>query len=339
MTELTQAIAESLVELPLNGICREFPNKLDHVFNGPEDVRSPRQLHPAFYGCFDWHSAVHGHWTLVSLLKRFKLLRDKQIRDRLNENLTQKNILAEAEYFDQANRQSFERPYGWAWLLQLAAELHGWDDPDGVRWAEHLSPLENKIVERFLGFLPNLNYPIRLGLHSNTAFALCLAIDYAGKTGNQLLADLIAEQALFYYAGDVGCNCQGEPGSADFLSPVLVEADLMRRILPRADFEAWFGRFLPNPRPILTPVEVSDRSDPLGVHLDGLNLSRAWCMRGIAEALSGNNQWRMLLLNSAEVHASTGLASVKSGEYAGEHWLGSFAVYLLTGNRPRKNGR
>ncbi len=330
MVELTQELAESIAELPLNGICREFPNKLDHVINGPEDVRSPRQLHPAFYGCFDWHSAVHGHWTLVSLLKRFKLAQNKQVRDTLNENLTQENLRIEAAYLDQANRQSFERPYGWAWLLQLAAELHGWDDPDGIRWAQHLGPLESKIVERFLSFLPNLSHPIRLGLHSNTAFALALALDYAAEVGNNQLRDRIFERAKCYYSGDAGNSCIGEPGGADFLSPVLVEADLMRRILTRGEFEEWLDRLLPDPSPILVPVEVPDRTDPQTVHLDGLNLSRAWCMRGIAGALSGGNQLRPTLLASAEEHGEAGLASVKSGDYAGEHWLGSFAVYLLT---------
>jgi hypothetical protein len=322
--------ATYFADFPLRCICREYPNKMDHVLNGPEDVRGPREVHPAFYGCFDWHSSVHGHWMLVKLLKQFKLPQAELIRSMIHSNMSRENLLAEAAYLDQPGRQSFERMYGWAWLLKLAEELHGWDDPDGVQWAGNLKPLEEKIVDRYLDFLPKQAYPIRIGTHTNTAFGLSFAYDYAVTVGNTTLRHLIVERAIDYFGADQYYSCQGEPSGADFLSPTLVEADLMRRILSPKKFENWFGKFLTDLSPVLKPVNVADREDPQIGHLDGLNLSRAWCMKGISEALPKDNPLKAELQESAELHTQVGLANVQSGNYNGEHWLASFAVYLLT---------
>ena len=326
-------LATTLADFPLRCICREYPNKMDHVLNGPGDVRGPRDVHPAFYGCFDWHSSVHGHWMLVKLLKllkQVKLPQDELIRRMIHANMSPENLLAEAAYLDQPGRESFERMYGWTWLLKLAEELHGWDDQDGVQWAENLRPLETKIVDRYLDFLPKQAYPIRIGTHTNTAFGLSFAYDYALTVGNNSLRQLILERAIDYFGADQNYSCQGEPSGADFLSPTLVEADLMRRILSPGKFETWFNAFLADLSPVHNPINVIDREDPQIGHLDGLNLSRAWCMKGISEALPSGNPFKAELREWAELHTQVGLANVQSGNYNGEHWLASFAVYLLT---------
>jgi len=328
-------IASSLAELPMQGICREYPNKLDHVVSGPNDLKSPRELHPAFYGCFDWHSAVHSHWMLIHLLKRFELPAAGKIRDLLRQNLTEHHLREEADYFSEPNRQSFERPYGWAWLLKLAQELHGWEDDDGKRWAEQLRPLESAIVARFTEFVSKQSYPVRSGIHSNTAFSLTLAYDYAVVFQDARFKSLICERALTYFGQDTHYQTQQEPSGADFLSPCLVEADLLRRVIDGAEFEAWLGGFLSdvvsgNAPTLMTPVEVSDRRDPQIGHLDGLNLSRAWCLSGIASALPGDRPLKKILTDAAQHHAVKGLSHVATGDYAGEHWLASFAVYMLS---------
>lgn len=338
---LTQAQASSLAKLPLKCVRKEYPNKLDHVMNDGGEVQSPKALHPAFYGCFDWHSSVHGHWMLVRLLKAFPNLPEaKEIRAALNENLSASNIQAEVAYLKQASRQSFERTYGWAWLLKLAEELHGWNDADGKQWAANLQPLAEAFAAKYIGFLPKQTYPIRTGVHPNTAFGLAFALDYAKVVGDQKLAAMLVERSKTYYGNDVNYPAAWEPGGEDFFSPSLMEADLMRRVLKPAEFQTWFARFLPNlakgePKALLRPAIVADRSDPKIVHLDGLNLSRAWCMRSIAAALPKADPARKTLINAANLHAKAALANIASGDYAGEHWLASFAVYLLATPVPK----
>jgi hypothetical protein len=333
---LTREQASAFAKLALKGIRKEYPNKPGDVLNGYPDVKGPRATHPAFYGCFDWHSSVHGHWMLVRLLRRFPDLPEKrEIRAALKENLTAKNLQAEADYFAQPNRQSFERTYGWAWLLKLAEELQSWDDPDGKEWAGNLKPLADTIVARYLAFLPKQTYPIRTGVHPNTAFGLAFAFDYAKAVGHKPLRERIEERSRAYYAKDTEAPARWEPDGADFFSPSLMEADLMRRVLPAGEFPTWLGKYLPGlakrePKTLFAPATVADRSDPQIVHLDGLNLSRASCMRSIAAALPAADPARKVLAESAARHAEAALKHVASGDYAGEHWLASFAVYLLT---------
>jgi hypothetical protein len=328
--------ASAFAKLALKGIAREYPNKPGHVLSGPADIQGPRALHPAFYGCYDWHSSVHSHWMLVRLLRLFPELPErKQIREALAAHLTAENLKAEAAYFGRPNTRSFERTYGWAWLLKLAEELHTWDDGDARQWSRNLEPLAQVIVKRYVTFLPKQTYPIRRGVHPNTAFGLAFALDYARAAGDKRLAKLIEERSRDYFGSDVTAPVAWEPDGTDFLSPSLEEADLMRRVLPSAEFRTWFQAFLPGiasgaAKSVLTPAKVTDRSDPQLVHLDGLNLSRAWCMRGIASALAPDDPAREVLLRSAGRHAEAGLSHVASGEYVGEHWLASFAVYLLT---------
>ena len=285
----TVATAAGWAKLALRCIEQEYPNKPEHIMNSAIEVRSPRALHPAFYGCFDWHSCVHGHWMLVRLLRLFPDLPEAaNIRRALNRNLTPENIRAEVAYLDEPNRKSFERTYGWAWLLKLEQELRAWEDSDGRRWAANLEPLAQAIVKRYQDFLPRQTYPIRTGVHPNTAFGLTFALDYARAAGLNDFQQLLQERARSYFKEDRNYPAAWEPGGEDFLSPALVEADLMRRVLPSEDFRSWFKTFLPElsrQHSLLTPAEVTDRTDPKLVHLDGLNLSRAWCMLGIAGAL------------------------------------------------------
>ena len=293
-------------------------------------------MHPSFYGCYDWHSSVHGHWMLVRLLRLFpQLPESRQIREALNGNLSSENITVEVSYLTQPNRQSFERTYGWAWLLKLAEELRGWNDEDGRRWSRNLQPLADALADRYITFLPKQTYPIRTGVHPNTAFGLAFALDYARAVGNKKLEGLIEERSRTYFGSDVNYPGSWEPGGEDFFSPGLIEADLMRRVLKPAEFPKWFQRFLPGiasgqPEKLLHPAVVGDRSDPKLVHLDGLNLSRAWCMRSIASALPGGGSARAVLAAAAAEHAKDALGHVASGDYGGEHWLASFAVYLLS---------
>jgi hypothetical protein len=336
MTPTLSAHSSKFARLVLNCIGREYPNKLDHCIEDASQVQSPRALHPAFYGCFDWHSAVHGHWMLVHLLRRSAPLHDvPEIRAALDKNLTPENLLAEVAYFKEKGRASFERTYGWAWLLKLAEELHDWEDEDGQRWSRSLRPLVAAVVERYQEFLPKQTYPIRTGVHPNTAFGLCLVLDYARTVQDKNFAELVEGTSRSYYLVDANYPAWLEPGGEDFLSPALVEGDLMRRVLGPAEFTEWFHRFLPGleagePKSLLTPAIVSDRTDGKLVHLDGLNLSRAWCMRSIASALSHDDPAGLLLSTAAQLHAEDGLAHVTSGNYEGEHWLATFAVYLLS---------
>lgn len=346
--------APRFAELALACVRREYPNKIDHVLNDASQLRSPRELHPAFYGCYDWHSAVHGHWLLARLLRTCgepgdAVLPEADIRETLGANLTAENIRAEDEYFRDPGRPSYERPYGWAWLLKLHEELYLWDDPEAERWFDALRPLAETIVGKYLSFFPKQKYPIRAGTHFNTAFGLAFARDYAetlaGGDKKHLdarmreslsrLKSLVSERARTYFADDRDAPAAWEPGGDDFLSPSLIEADLMRRVLDGAEFRHWFNDFLPGiedgrPTTLLMPADVTDRSDPKIVHLDGLNLSRAWCMRSIASALPRDSPRRFVLTRAAARHAEATLRHVTSGDYAGEHWLATFAVYLLS---------
>ena len=329
---LTPETAASLSQLALGCIHREYPNKPSHVMNDDNEVLPPRSLHPAFYGCFDWHSAVHGHWMLVRILKLFPdIATGAEIRAALDQNLTAENIALELAYFDQPNRKSFERTYGWAWLLKLGEELYTWDDPDGKRWYANLDPLAQSIASRYIDFLPRQTYPIRTGVHPNTAFGIAFALDFARATNNEILATVLVERTMTYYSGDRGYPAAWEPGGEDFFSAALMEADLMCRVLDSAEFAKWFHGFLPAiPDAILTPATVADRTDPKIVHLDGLNLSRAWCMAGIVSALPDDDPARGILSDSAYRHSTGALAHITSGNYEGEHWLASFAVYTLS---------
>ncbi len=266
---------------------------------------------------------------LVRLLRHVPDLPEaKEIRAVLNAHFTAANLTGELDYFNRPDAKSFERPYGWAWLLKLAEELHGWDDPDAKKWAANLKPLAELIAERYISYFPKQTYPIRTGVHPNTAFGLAFAYDYAKAVGHAKLQSLVEERAKFYFAADKDVPVNWEPGGNDFFSPSLMEADLMRRVLPAEEFRIWFKAFLP--KPAFTPAIVTDRTDPQLVHLDGLNLSRASAMRNIAAVLPKDDLTRQWLIDSAKKHAEAGLKHLASGNYEGEHWLASFAVYLYS---------
>ena len=332
-TELTPEAASRFAGLVLGCARREYPNKLDHVMHTPGEVRSPRDLHPSFYGCFDWHSAVHGHWMLVRLLRTFPDLPEAgEIRRLLDENLAPERVRLEAAYFAQPGRQSFERTYGWGWLLKLAAELRAWGTPEALRWETQLRPLTDAVVTAFETFLPKQTYPIRTGVHPNTAFSLSLALDYARTAEDPRLEALVVERTRAYYLKDRSGPMAWEPGGEDFLSPCLEEAALMAKVLPQKEFKPWVEAFLPQllRAGALEPAVVSDRTDPKIVHLDGLNLSRARNLRELAEALGPKDPRRAALTRAAQRHAEASLPHIASGNYEGEHWLATFAVRQLT---------
>ncbi len=332
---LSDAQVEAFAQLALKNIHREYPNKTGDVLAGPEAVKSPKALHPAFYGCFDWHSSVHGHWMLVKLLKDYpQHPACKSIRDNLAINLTKQNLDAELAYFSAKEHKSFERTYGWAWYLKLVAELDGWDDDQGREWRSSLKPLESLLVQRTLDYLPKLSYPIRTGVHADTGFGLAFILDYARSVDHEQLEKSIVERARSFYLEDRDYPTMYEPSGQDFFSSCLNEADLMRRVLVGDEFVQWFDNFLPNMRDgdggnLLVPVEVSDVTDGYIVHLAGLDLSRAWCLQGIAESLPAGDSRVPMLEKSAAAHADKGFSYVFSGAYEGEHWLATFAVYLL----------
>jgi hypothetical protein len=336
---LTIESASNFAQITLKCVQKEYPNQPGYVLNEPADVQPPSVVHPAFYGCYDWHSSVHGHWMLARLIRLFPALPERdQIVRALDANLTAENILAEAAYFRRPGTQAFERTYGWAWTLKLAEELHKSTSPEAKRWEQHLQPLTDALVQRYLDFLPRQTYAIRTGLHPNTAFGLAFALDYANAVGHTALKDMVAARSVDYFGNDVDYPARLEPNGSDFLSPTLAEADLMRRVLAPSEFAVWFRNFLPGlsrgePKNLLEIAVVSDRSDPQLGHLDGLNLSRAWCMRHIAEVLPENDPARAVLATAAHTHAVDALQHVATGHYEGEHWLASFAVYLLTEGR------
>ena len=328
--------AERLARLTLRSLFREYPNHMSHLLGGECDVAGPRELTPAFFGCFDWHSAVHGHWSLSRLARFFpNTAWNQEIRAALARSLTPEHMAGEVAYLSKQGREGFERPYGLAWLLQLAAELREWSDAQAEEWSQLLRPLEELAVDRFIQWLPKLMHPVRSGEHSQTAFAMGLALDWSRTTGERKFETLLRSRAIDFHQQDRGWSFGFEPSGHDFLSPGLAEADLMRRVFEPADFEKWLSRFLPElttnqfPSP-LKPVIVTDSSDGKLSHLEGLNLSRAWMLEGIASALSKDDPRMAWLKESATEHRRIGLAAVTGKHYAGGHWLGSFAVYLLT---------
>ena len=328
--------AERFVRLALACVHREYPNKLSHLLNSDADVAPPCKLTPAFCGCYDWHSSVHGHWLLGRLARSFPEAKfTSAARDALRQSLTSANLKQEAAYLKGKGRASFERPYGLAWLLQLCAELREWNDPLARELAGNLRPLENAAVERLSAWLPKLSHPVRIGEHDQTAFALGLILDYARGSGHGELAKLAEGSARRFFLKDTNCPLAYEPSGEDFLSPCLGEADVMRRVLSPNEFGKWLAAFLPQVPTKATadwlPVVVSpDPSDPKLAHLDGLNLSRAWMLEGIISGLPSDDLRRGALETAAAAHRQAGLAAVTGEHYEGGHWLGSFAVYLTT---------
>jgi Protein of unknown function (DUF2891) len=328
--------AERFAKLALACVHKEYPNKISHVLNSDADVAPPRKLTPAFCGCYDWHSSVHGHWLLVRLVRTFpnaSFVADA--RDALKKSLTAENLKEEANYLRGQGRASFERPYGLSWLLQLCAELREWDDPQAREMSVNLRPLEEVAVDRLKMWLPKLSHPVRIGEHDQTAFGLGLMLDYARTAGNEEFAKLASDSTKKFFLADKNCPLAYEPSGEDFLSPSLGEADVMRRVLPQNEFAKWLKEFMPQiPTKAATdwlPVAVSpDPSDPKLAHLDGLNLSRAWMLEGILAALPSDDPRRAALQATADAHRHAGLAAVTGEHYEGGHWLGSFAVYLAT---------
>jgi len=332
MPGLTLAMSSHFAGHVLLSVRREYPNKLDHVLASDADVQGPRGLHPAFYGCFDWHSCVHGHWMLARLLRTFPDLPEgPAILAVLEEHLAPGPISVEAAYFRDPNHQSFERTYGWAWLLKLAAELLAWDTPQARLWARQLEPLTLAVAEAFHTYLPKLTYPIRTGVHPNTAFSLSLALDYARAARDARLEALLVERSRAYYGQDADGPLAWEPSGEEFLSPCLEEAALMGKVLEPEAFRTWLAGFLPRllDGGILAPARVSDRTDPKIVHLDGLNLSRARCLHALASRLGPADPRAARLERLWEEHAGSALPHVISGNYVGDHWLATFAVHML----------
>lgn len=334
---LDEASIESFAGLALACVHQEYPNKIGHVMNSDDDLDPPRKLTPSFYGCFDWHSSVHGHWLLTRLTKLYPDADfASSARAALDESFTEAKIAGEINYFKGEGRTSTERPYGLAWLLCLADELASWDDEQAETWRETIAPLEALAADRFRTWLPKLHYPIRTGEHSQTAFAFGLVMDWAVTVGDAEMALLVDERSRSYYLDDVDCPLSYEPSGQDFLSPCIAEADLMRRVLPPAEFADWLRGFLPQIPATgeagwLPLGVVTDRTDGKLAHLDGLNISRAWMLEGIASGLPEDDPRRPALRAAADAHRDSGLASVTGEHYEGGHWLGSFATYLVTG--------
>ncbi|AUC13959.1 hypothetical protein BTO06_01780 [Tenacibaculum sp. SZ-18] len=330
---LTLEQANKLATLPIHCINVEYPNKLNQTIGSGEDLKSPKELHPAFYGCFDWHSSVHGHWSLVALLKQFPNIENAAtIKEQLLQNISKENIEKEVKYFYGKYNKSYERTYGWAWLLKLAEELHTWDDETARILEKNLQPLTDLIVGKYFEFLPKLKYPIRVGEHTNTAFGLTFAWDYANTVSNTELKLLIETRAKAFYLKDQNCPLSWEPSGFDFLSPCLQEAAIMKRVLSKELFDDWFDKFLPQLKDInfQFPVgEVSDRTDGKLVHLDGVNFSRAWALNKIIEGSPELNHLKKM----ANQHIEYSLPNLVGDSYEGGHWLGSFAIYALKSSK------
>ena len=345
---LDAAAGARFAGLALDCLHQEYPNHLSHTLNSAADARPPHELTPAFYGCLDWHSDVHGHWLLVRLLRLFPDAPfAAQARAEIAHSLTPPNIAAEVAYLHAEGRSSFERPYGLAWLLRLAAELHQWDDAEARAWSETLAPLETEAAARLASWLAKLHYPIRIGEHDQTAFSFGLVWDWAAVSGDARMRSLLTDAAARFYRHDRHCPLAYEPSGEDFLSPCLAEADFMRRVLAPPDFARWLSGFLPQiprvqaapaaaapparpPPPWLAPGVVTDRADPKLAHIDGLNLSRAWMLEGIAHGLPAHDARIPALLASAAQHAQASLPAVTGEHYEGGHWLGTYAVYLTS---------
>ncbi len=332
--KLTDEIAAQLAEKPLHCIQQEYPNKTAHIINNASEVSlSPQELHPSFYGCFDWHSSVHGHWMLVRLLKTKPALSTAaEIEKILNESFNLDRMKAEADYFSKFKlTTTFERTYGWAWLLKLDEELQTWDDPRAKKWHANMKPLTDEIIKLWTNYLPKQTYPNRTGVHPNTAFAMAFAIDWARATGNSAFENQLIQKSKDFYLNDRKTPAYLEPDGSDFFSPSLQIADLMRRILPQKEFIQWLNSFydkrsLENIEKI--PV-VSDLSDYQTVHLVGLSFSKAWCMKGVAKALPENHRLKKEFNETADKFLHNALPLVFQGNYGGDHWLASFAVYSL----------
>ncbi len=334
---LTPDLASRFAQIALDNVVREFPNKLDHVLGGEADVASPRALHPAFYGSFDWHSCVHMHWLMARLLRTVDALPESAaIAATFDAHLSRESIAGEVAYLARANTQTFERTYGWAWLLKLAQEIGSGGGAHFARWSANLAPLADAFVARYLDWLPRASHPLRIGMHVNTAFGLAFALDYARFRNERALAQACEARAIDWYGADRDYPASWEPSGADFFSPALIEADLMRRVLSHDAFAQWLEAFLPGlrkgtPPTLFHPAVPSDRSDGQIVHLDGLNLSRAWCFAGIAASLPRDDARIPLLRQAADRHVDAGMIGVASGDYMGAHWLASFAALALTG--------
>jgi hypothetical protein len=327
---LTADVASKFARLAMSHVAREYPNKMDHVLAGPEDVKGPRELHPIFFGSFDWHSCVHGYWTLATVLRLHPEIPEAPgIRALFDEAFTAEKVAVEAAYLARPSARGFERPYGWGWLLKLQAELMAHDAP----WAPTHRPLAETFAQRFRDFLPLATYPIRTGVHSSTAFALALASDYARATRDDALLALFAAKGRAWHHADRDAQAW-EPSSDDFLSATLMTAECLRRLLPADEFAVWLAAYLPHaaearPASLFTPATVSDRSDGKIAHLDGLNLSRAWCWREIAATLPASHPAKPVIEEAADRHLAASLPHV-AGDYMGEHWLASFALLALT---------
>jgi hypothetical protein len=335
LPSLDVASAARFADVALANVVREYPGKPDHTLGGDADLLPPRVLHPAFHGSFDWHSCVHMHWLLARVRRLHPDLPQRAAIDALlDRHLTPANVAGECAYLHRPHAQSFERTYGWAWLLKLAHELALSTDSDARRWREALAPLARAFVERYLAYLPKADFPVRYGMHSNSAFGLVFALDYARHAGETALEALCVDKARAWFGDDRDAPAAWEPSGFDFLSPSLVEADLMRRVLAPAEFADWLCAYLPGlaarePATLFAPAAVSDRGDPHIVHLDGLNLSRAWSFRGIAGSLAAGDPRRAVAQEAAAVHLAAGQAGLASGDYAGSHWLASFAALAL----------
>lgn len=325
----TLAEANKLIELPLHCVATEYPNKPQETLESKADLVEPISVHPIFYGCFDWHSAVHGYWSMVTLLKHFpEMDKAEEVRSLLIEKITSENVATEVAYFKKPINKSFERTYGWAWVLKLSEELHNWDNPMARELEENLKPLTQIIVLRYKEFLPKLYYPIRVGEHTNTAFGLIFAYDYAKTIGDEELKELISKRAKDFYLEDENCPITWEPSGYDFLSPCLEEVDIMRRVLSSEEFINWMDSFLPqlaDENYHLKVGEVSDRTDGKLVHLDGLNFSRGWVLYGLSKQFPKYKH----LQNLADEHIAPSYPNLVGDSYEGGHWLGSFAIYAL----------
>jgi hypothetical protein len=337
---LTKEKAAEFVALSLKCIDQEYPNKTSDVANNDEGIKPPRELHPAFYGCFDWHSSVHGHWAMARLLKKFPDIScAAEIRAALDRHLTEEKIKAELEYFKQENHDLFERPYGWGWFLRLKAEIDTFDDPDAKRWSRALDPLADYISELTRSYLNALSAPVREGTHQSTAFALVHIHDYAVVKGDEELKKVVERRSRDFFGRDVECPSDFEPSGEDFLSPCVTEADQMSRIMARDEFAAWLGKFL-EPidskkfMPLLSPIEVKDRKDPKIGHLIGLFFQRAWAFKSISRVLPKGDPRQEAFARLSALHTNAGLKQMQDSGYGGEHWLASFAIYLLTGAGP-----
>jgi hypothetical protein len=325
-----EKMAYQLAKLPLKCLQQEYPNKLGQLLLDSTEIASPKKLHPSFYGCFDWHSSVHGHWSLVYLLNQYPSLpgRDSIIL-KLQQNLSAQNIDLEIAYLSKKHEKSFERTYGWAWLLQLQQELNDSKIEELKQLAKNLQPLSDLLVQRYIEFMPKLLYPLRVGTHSNTAFGLTMAYDYATQSRNKSLKDSITKNAKRYFLKDNSCPFAWEPSGTDFLSPCMEEINLMVRILPATEFMSWCKKFAPvlfNKNFAWTPARVSDREDGHLVHLDGLNFSRAWCFYNLAKKYPLQFSH---LKKQAAIHFDYSIKSVIDGNYEGEHWLASFALRAM----------